>query len=251
MIALVTGASSGIGRDIAIYLSELGWDLIITARNYEKLKELKSQLKTRVKIITADLSVPENAVKLFEECRKYDIGLLVNNAGLGVVGRFEETSLEKELELINVNIASMHVLFKLFLKKFKKQNRGRILNVASSAGFYPGPLMAAYYASKNYVVNISQAIDRELREDRSRVSVSVLCPGPVQTEFNIRAGVSNSFSPSDSRSVAVYAVDKTLEGKFLIVPGAKIKLTVFAAMIAPDSLKSAVVYRIQRNKKPL
>ena len=119
MIALVTGASTGIGRDIAVYLSELGYDLIITARNYEKLKSLKSELKTRVKIITADLSKPENAVKLYEECEKYNIDLLVNNAGLGVVGKFEETSLETELELINVNVFSMHVLFKLFLAQFK------------------------------------------------------------------------------------------------------------------------------------
>jgi len=251
MIALVTGASTGIGRDISVYLSELGYDLIITARNYEKLRSLKSELKTRVKIITADLSKPENAVKLYEECEKYNIDLLVNNAGLGVVGKFEETSLETELELINVNVSSMHVLFKLFLAHFKGRNHGKILNVASSAGFYPGPLMAAYYASKNYVVNISQAVQRELKEDNSRVSVSVLCPGPVQTEFNKRAGVTNSFSPADSRSVARYAVDKTLEGKFYIVPGFKIKMTVIAGMLAPAGIKSAVVYRIQKNKKPL
>ncbi len=251
MIALVTGASTGMGRDMAIYLSSIGYDLIITARNYERLKELKSLLKTRVKIITADLSKPENAVRLYDCCKKYNIDFLVNNAGIGVVGKFDETSLEKETELINLNVVSMHILMKLFLKDFTSRNSGRILNVASSAGFFPGPLMAAYYASKNYVVNLSQSVYRELRKEESAVSISVLCPGPVQTQFNIRAGVTNSFSPADSGEVAVYAIQKALENKFYIVPTLKMKCAILGAMIAPPELKSEIVYRIQKNKKPV
>lgn len=251
MIALVTGASTGIGRDMAIYLSSIGYDLIITARNTEKLKKLKSELKTRVKIITADLSKPENAVRLYDCCKKYNIDFLVNNAGIGVVGKFDETSLEKETELINLNVVSMHTLMKLFLKDFTARNSGRILNVASSAGFFPGPLMAAYYASKNYVVNLSQSVYRELKEEGSAVSISVLCPGPVQTQFNIRAGVTNSFSPENSGEVAIYAIQKALENKFYIVPTLKMKLAIMGAMIAPPGLKSEIVYRIQKNKKPV
>ncbi len=251
MIALVTGASTGIGHDMAVYLSSIGYDLIITARDGQKLKELKSELKTRVKIITADLSKSENAVKLYNCCKKYNIDFLVNNAGIGVVGKFDETSLERETELINLNVVSMHILMKLFLKDFKEKNSGRILNVASSAGFFPGPLMAAYYASKNYVVNLSQSVYRELKEDRSAVSISVLCPGPVQTQFNIRAGVTNSFSPADSKDVAVYAIQKALRNNFYIVPTLKMKLAIIGAMIAPPELKSGIVYRIQKNKKPV
>ena len=248
MIALVTGASAGIGRDMAIYLSSIGYDLIITARDTLKLRELKSELRTRVKIITADLSKPENAEKLYNCCKKYNIDFLVNNAGIGVVGKFDETSLEKETDLINLNVLSMHILMKLFLKDFKERNSGRILNVASSAGFFPGPLMAAYYASKNYVVNLSQSVRRELKEDGSAVSISVLCPGPVRTQFNIRAGVTNSFSQADSEEVAVYAIKKALKNYFYIVPTLKMKFAVYGAMIAPPELKSGIVYKIQKKK---
>ena len=158
MIALITGASTGMGRDMAVYLSSLGYDLIITARNKEKLIALKSELKTKVKVITADLSKPENAIKLYECCKNIKIDLLINNAGFGIVGEFDKTSLRQECELINLNITALHILTKLFLKDFKQRNRGRILNVASSAGFFPGPLMAAYYASKSYVISLSVAI---------------------------------------------------------------------------------------------
>ncbi len=251
MIALITGASSGIGRDMAIYLSELGFDLIITARDRKKLQELKSSLKTNVKIIAADLSRPENAVKLYKACRDIDIDILINNAGLGVVGEFENTSLEKEIELINVNITALHILTKMFYRKFKKRNYGKILNVSSSAGFYPGPLMAAYYASKNYVLNLSQAIRREIKESGSNLTISVLCPGPVATQFNVRAGVTNSFTPTDSESVARYAIDEMLKGRFYIIPTLKMKLVLLGSSFIPADIKSGMVYKIQKNKKPL
>ncbi len=251
MTALITGASTGLGRDMAVYLGSLGYDLIITARNRKKLQELKKTLPVKVKIIVADLSDPENAKRIFDVCRPYKIDLLVNNAGIGEVGPFEKTSLEKETELINLNVTSLHILTKLFYTRFRRENHGTILNVASSAAFYPGPLMAAYYASKAYVLNLSQALQREIKESGSRVRISVLCPGPVQTEFNKRIGVSNSFSPASSVKVARYAVDRALAGKFLIIPETKMKFSIAASSLLPASLKSKIVYRIQSGKTPL
>lgn len=251
MTALITGASTGLGRDMAVYLSELGYNLILVARSREKLQHLKKTLPVKVKVITADLSKNENAVKVFESCKKMKIDLLINNAGIGEVGCFENTSLEKETELINLNVTALHILTKLFYSKFKRENHGTILNVASSAAFYPGPLMAAYYASKAYVLNLSQALYREIKESGSRVQISVLCPGPVQTEFNRRIGVSNSFSPANSAEVARYAVDMTLKGHFYIIPELKMKLSIAASTLLPSFLKSKIIYRIQSNKKPL
>ena len=126
-----------------------------------------------------------------------------------------------------------------------------ILNVASSAAFYPGPLMAAYYASKNYVLNLSQALRREIKNSKSKVRISVLCPGPVATQFNIRAGVTNSFKPADSASVARYAIDEMLKGRFYIIPTLKMKLVLFGSSFIPADIKSGMVYKIQKNKKPL
>ncbi len=251
MTALITGASSGIGRDMAIYLSSLGYSLILTGRNKEKLIELKKMLKTPVKIITADLSKPENAVRLYKACKNIKIDFLINNAGIGVVGEFDKTSLKTEVDLININVTSLHILTKLFLKDFVKRDSGKILNVASSAAFFPGPLMAAYYASKNYVLNLSESLYRELKEKGSNVKISVLCPGPVQTEFNIRAGVTNSFKPADSEMVARYAIDEALKNRFYIVPTLHMKLGIIGASAAPDMLLSKIVYKVQKGKKPL
>ncbi len=251
MTALITGASTGLGRDMAIYLSELGYDLVLAARNREKLLELKRELPVKVKVISADLSVPDNARKVFEVCRPMKIDLLINNAGIGDVGVFETTSLDRELEMINLNVVSLHILTKLFYKRFRAQNRGTVLNVASSAAFYPGPLMAAYYATKSYVLNLSQSLHREIIESGSKVRISVLCPGPVQTEFNRRIGVSNSFSPASSPEVAKYAVDQCLKGKFMIIPETRMKFSITASKFLPDELKSKIVYRIQSGKKPL
>ena len=161
-------------------------------------------------MIAADLSDPENAKRIYYVCRSIRVDLLINNAGIGDVGPFDKTSLEKELGLINLNVTALHILTKLFYRRFVCEGGGTILNVSSSAAFYPGPLMAAYYASKAYVLNLSQSLYREAKESGNGVQISVLCPGPVQTEFNKRIGVSNSFSPASSEMVAKYAIDKTL-----------------------------------------
>ena len=162
MRALITGASSGIGRDIAKELSQKGYDLILVARNLEKLNEVKEKLETNIETVSMDISNPENCKQLYEKYK--DIDILVNNAGFGDCGYFDKTNLEKELQMINTNIVAYHVLTKLYLKDMKAKNSGKILNVASIAGFMPGPLMATYYSTKAYVVRLSEAIREELKK---------------------------------------------------------------------------------------
>lgn len=247
MKALITGASSGIGRDIARELSKRGYDLIIVARNREKLEELKSDLTTKVEIIDMDLTSEENCKKLHEQAK--DIDILVNNAGLGEFGKFTETDLEKELTIIKTNITALHILTKLYLQDMIKRNSGRILNVASIAGFMPGPLMSTYYASKAYVVRLSEAIREELNKQNSKVKISLLCPGPVKTNFNNVANVKFEIKSLTSEYVARYAVDKMLKNKFYIVPGITIKLAKFFSKMTPTVILAKCSYYMQKKKR--
>ncbi len=246
MKALITGASSGIGRDIARYLSELGYDLIIVARRREKLEELKEELKTNVEIVCLDVSKEENCYKIFEEYK--DIDILVNNAGFGLFGHFDTTELDKELNMIDTNIVAVHILTKLYLQEMKRKNNGYILNMASIAGFMPGPLMATYYATKNYVIALTRAIQKELKKEKSNVKISVVCPGPVKTEFNEVAGVKFCIRGVSSEYVAKYAINKMLKGKGLILPSFLIKCAKILVKIAPDSLVTEVSYHAQKSK---
>ena len=246
MKALITGASSGIGRDIAINLSKKGYDLILVARDLEKLNEVKSKLHTNVEVVSMDVSNAENCKELHEKYQNIDI--LVNNAGFGDCGYFTKTSLDKELKMIDTNIVAYHVLTKLYLQDMKQKNSGKILNVASIAGFMPGPLMATYYSTKAYVVRLSEAIREELRREKSNVQISILCPGPVNTKFNKVADVQFALKGLSSEYVAKYAVDKLFKGKFYIVPGWKIKLARFGAKIAPNNFVAKICYNMQRRK---
>lgn len=248
MKALVTGASSGIGRDMTRYLVELGYEIFAVAREKEKLEELQHELGNRVKIISADISKRENCIELYENLKQEKIDLLVNNAGFGLFGNFIETDLNKELDLIDTNITAVHILTKLFLKDMVKENKGKILNVASIAGTTPGPLMAAYYSSKAYVLRLTQSISEELKKQKSAVTVSVLCPGPVKTNFNNVANVNFSIKALSSQYVAKYAIDRTLKGKLLIIPGFKIKILKVLSKIAPDNLAMKIVYKNQTRK---
>ena len=246
MKALVTGASSGIGRDIAKELSKRGYDLILVARNVERLEEVKKQIQTKAEIVSMDISKEENCKKLFQDYK--DIDILVNNAGFGDCGHFEETSLDKDLQMIKTNIIAYHILTKLYLKEMIKNNSGKILNVASIAGFMPGPLMATYYSTKAYIVRLSEAIRTELKKQKSKVKISILCPGPVNTNFNKVADVEFAIKGLSSEYVAKYTVKKFLNGKFYIIPGVSIKLAKIGAKIAPTNLVSRVSYKMQRRK---
>lgn len=246
MKALITGASSGIGRDIAIELSKMGYELILVSRELEKLEKIKKELKTKTEIVSMDVSKPENCEKLHEKYNNIDI--LVNNAGFGDCGYFTNTNLEKEIQMINTNIVGYHVLTKLYLKDMQKANDGKILNVASIAGFMPGPLMATYYSTKAYVVRLSESIREELKKEKSHVQISILCPGPVKTNFNKVANVQFALKGLSSEYVARYAVKKLFKRKFYIVPGWKIKLARIGAKIAPTTLVSKITYKMQKKK---
>ena len=246
MKALITGASSGIGRDMARELSAKGYDLVLVARDLDKLNEVKAELKTNVEVVSMDISSVKNCEKLYEEHK--DIDILINNAGFGDCGYFTQTNLDKEIAMINTNIVAYHTLTKLYLKDMKEKNRGTILNVASIAGFMPGPLMATYYATKNYVVRLSEALREELKKQKSKVQISILCPGPVNTNFNKVAEVQFALKGLSSEYVAKYAIEKMLKGKFYIVPGWKIKLAKIGCKIAPTQLVAQISYNMQKRK---
>lgn len=246
MKALITGASSGIGKEMAYYLSTLGYDLVLVARSKEDLLKVKENISTNVEIIPLDLSKLDNCYKLHKEVK--DIDILINNAGFGLFGEFSKTDLDTELNMINLNVIALHTLCKLYLKDFIKKDKGKILNVASIAGFLPGPLMSTYYSTKNYVLRLSESIKEELKHNKSKVRISVLCPGPVKTNFDNVANVRFSLKGQDSKYVAKYAIDRLLKDKFLIIPGLKIKLLRIGSKITPNSLLSKMVYNSQKRK---
>lgn len=246
MKALITGGSSGIGRDIAIELSKKGYDLILVARDEQKLKDVKNKIKEKsnvnVQIEPMDLNKEENCKILHD---KYsDIDILVNNAGFGVHGEFIKTDLEKEVNMIKTNIIAMHVLMKLYLQDMTARNYGIILNTASIAAFMPGPVMASYYGTKAYVLRLSQAVKEELEKSNSKVQISVLCPGPVDTNFNNVSEGKFDIHSVGSEFVARCAVNKMFRGKFIIVPGPLMKIMRFLSKITPHNIVAKIVYHI-------
>ena len=271
MKALITGASSGIGKDMAKILNQKGYNLVLVARDIEKLEQTKKELEksvqneptiennkiekayknskkatNKIEIIQMDLSEEQNCIELANNVT--DIDILINNAGFGDCGRFSETDLNKDISMIKTNVIAYHILTKLYLKEMKKKNSGKILNVASIAGFMPGPLMATYYATKNYIVRISEAIREELKKEKSKVQISILCPGPVETNFNKVANVKFSLREANSMQVAKYAIRKLEKGKFYIVPGIDVKLARFGAKIAPSNFVAKITYKVQKRK---
>lgn len=249
MKALITGASSGIGLSFAKYLSSMGWDLILVARNKERLEFIKEKLDGNVKIIVMDISTVQKVKELYVLTRKDDIDLLINNAGFGDVGEFKNTDLTNELNMIDTNIKALHVLTKAFLRDMVKKDSGYILNVASSAAFQPGgPLMATYYATKAYVRSLTEGIWYELKKRKSKVVISCLCPGPVATNFNKVAGVEFSVKPLSSDFVAKYTLEKLFQEKMVIIPGFKMKCAKFFSRFVSDKFLLRTVYKIQRKK---
>ena len=236
MKALITGASSGIGLDMARYLASKKYELILVGRDKEKLEHVQETLPTKVTIIVYVLTAKEN------------IDILINNAGFGDFGYFTETDLSKELSMIDTNVKAVHILTKAFLKDMEKKNSGYILNVASSAAFQPGPLMATYYATKSYVYQLTEALYYEQKKKKSNVHISVLCPGPVATNFNNVAGVRFGVKPLSSQYVARYAIDEMFKNKMLIIPGFKMKCAKFFSRFTSDKFLLRITYRIQKKK---
>lgn len=247
MRILITGASNGMGLDFAKELSNDDNELILVARSKDKLEAIKKELKCKVNIEMLDLSVKENVYKLYDKY-KNKIDFLINNAGYGIYGKFYETNLDDELNMIDLNLVTYHILTKLFLKDFVSRNEGAILNVASSAAFEPGPLMSTYYATKSYVYNLTMGIYEELRRDKSNVKVHVLCPGPVDTGFNDRAGVKFGVKSLSSDYVVKYTLKQMKKDKTIIIPGVTMKLGIFGMRFIPRKLLAKIAYNIQKSK---
>lgn len=247
MKALITGASSGIGREMAIYLSELGYDLILVGRDNKKMEELGDILNTSVKIFKYDLSDIDNCYKLCDDIINDKIDVAINNAGFGLFGNYMETNLDTELNMIDLNVKALHILTKFFINN---NNTKYILNVASSAGLMKGgPLMATYYATKSYVCSYSTALYEELRKNKSNKVISVLCPGPVDTNFNNRANVKFNVKSMSAKKVARYAINKMFKKKLIIVPGFGVKLGLFFMKFVPTKLLLRLTYKFQVLKK--
>ncbi len=254
MKALITGASSGFGWDMAHILADMGYDIVAVARREDRLLKLKAELKTNVETIVMDVCDKEKCISLASYAK--DIDVFINNAGFGVFGEFSKNDLDTELKMIDTNIKAVHILTKLFVNEFRKKNSGYILNVASLASFFPGPLFGAYYASKSYVLRLTQAIAEELRREKSGVKISVLCPGPAETEFGTVAKVNfgsgtekgRSGIVLSSRQVAEYAIKKMFSGKQVIIPGSIMKFAASLRRFIPDKTLAKIVYIIQSKK---
>lgn len=249
MKALVTGASSGIGRDVARVLAERGYGLILTARRAERLEELREELTVPVRIVPADLSQERGCFALYDAVKDEPVDVLVNCAGFGVFGPFDESDLRREIQMIDTDVKAVHILTKLFYRRMKARGAGYIMNVASAAAFQPGPLLAGYYAAKAYVLRLTLALYEELRRDGSGVHICALCPGPVRTEFDSVADVRFSVRGLDSRRVAEYAVRRMFAGKLVIVPGVLMKCTRFLVRLLPEKAVLRAAYRMQKRKK--
>ncbi len=248
MKALVTGASEGIGRDIARKLSEMGYDLILVSRSEDKLNTLREELKTEVQIFASDLSSTDNCKRLYENYKDQDIDILVNNAGFGVYGEFSETDLDSELNMLDLNIKALHTLTKLFLKDFIRADKGYIMNVSSYAAFVPGPMHAGYYASKSYVLRVTEAIYEELRRRGSKVFACAFCPGPVTTGFNKRAGAGFAVKGHDSKYVAEYALERMFKHKLIIIPGAMLRFIRVLEKVCTEKFLLKMTYALQMKR---
>lgn len=256
--AVITGASSGLGAEFARQLSMEGYDIILVARRKERLEALKAELDEMMSaycddfvciVHTADLSDSKQCFSLMEEIASKRIGIFINNAGFGDCNEFVNGDIDKELNMIDVNVKALHILTKLVIRKFKAQGGGYLLNVGSSAGLLPaGPYMATYYASKSYVTSLTRAIACELYEAGSRIYVGCLCPGPVDTEFNDVAQVEFSLSGIGAKECVSYAIRMMKKRQVVIVPTIRMKAAVFLSKLSPGSLAVAITSHQQKRK---
>ena len=256
-VALITGASSGIGREFVKKKKKNGGDLIIIARREDRLNKLKQELeneyKVNVKVISKDLTLPSAAIEIYNEVKESGINVdyLINNAGFGGRGFFHERPMELDLQMIQVNIVTLTTLTRLFLPDFVKRNSGRILNVSSTAALMPGPLQAVYYASKAYVLSFSNALSQELYN--TNVTVTALLPGATETEFAKTSDMSNTAvfaKTATPQNVAQSGYDAMLKGKLEVVAGltSTQKATVGMLKFIPKKLMLKQVYQLQQEK---
>ena len=253
--AVITGASSGLGVDFSIELAKLGYNLVIVARRENKLNELKEKILNEINkdldiiVLPLDLSVTESCKKLTDFVNELDVEILINNAGFGNCEKFIYTPLSKELEMINVNITTLHILTKKFLAKMVNIDSGFILNVSSSAGLTPaGPYMSTYYATKSYVSSLTRGINYELKEQHSNVYIGILCPGPVDTEFNKVANVKFGLNGITSSYCVKYTIKKMLKKKTVIIPTFKMKFAVVFGRFIPQKLLIKILAKQQKKK---
>jgi uncharacterized protein len=252
--ALITGASAGLGTQLARLFAADGHDLVLIARRHDKLEELAAQLRAahgvHASVIAADLTDPTVPARVHEEVTRagIEVEFLVNNAGFGTSGAFAELALARELDLIELNVKSVTHLTGLFLPAMLARNSGRILNVGSGAGFTPGPFMATYYASKAFVVHFTEALAYELRG--SQVTATVLCPGPTATEFSDVAGAEHSglfkAGVADAAAVARNGYRAMMTGKTLAIPDLKTKISMEVLRVSPRYLARAVAARMNK-----
>lgn len=249
-LACITGASSGIGREFARRLDAEGYNLILVARSENKLKEIADSCANSCRIVTADLSKREECMKLGDELAKEPLDIFINNAGFGCVEDFDASDLENDLKMIDVNVEALQILFRKVLPGFIARDAGIILNVASSAGLlYGGPYMATYYATKAYVTSLTSAVYRELKTRGSHVKVCMLCPGPVDTNFNNVANSKFALKGISAEYCVDYALKKMKQGKLTIVPGNIVRAGVTFGKFLPRKMQLAIVQHQQSKKR--
>lgn len=244
--ALISGASSGIGYELTQVFALNKYNLILVSRNTEKLSEMANKLSKehniRVDVIGQDLSQIGAAKKVFDIVieRKLQVDILVNNAGSGKVGYFHEMEVGKDLEMLQLNIVSLTEMTKLFSREMIKRNQGKILNVASTGSFAPGPFTAVYYATKAYVLSFSEALNQELRG--YNISVTALCPGATRTSFSRNAGKEDVPGAMEANKVARIAYDGLIKGKKVVVPGVANKILIKL----PKNIVSTMNFKMQK-----
>lgn len=252
--AVITGASSGIGRAFADALHAEGYPLMLCARREERLLAAAAEYGPDTVTVCADLSKREGCDKLLAAIhgladRGQKTAVFINCAGFGLAGAFRDTDAERELNMIDLNIKALHLLMKEVLGIFRLQGEGTLLNVASSAGLFPGgPYLSTYYATKAYVCSLTQAVAEELREEGSRIYAACLCPGPVDTEFNAVAGTAFSLRGIRPEDCVAYCLKQMKRRKTVIVPEISIRAAVFFARFAPRRILMPLIARQQKKK---
>lgn len=252
--AVITGASSGIGREFALLLAQHGYDLVLVARDLERLASLARGIEElqgrQTLVLPIDLASPAGVGKVYTQCAQRSIvpEILINNAGFALYGPFVESDLADHRSMLQVNVLTPVELTRLFLPAMLERRRGYVLNVASTAGFQPGPKMANYYATKSYVIALSVALAQEVKG--SGVSVSVLCPGPTKTEFHSRAGIRHTpvaaLAFTSARAVAETGYREMLKHKTIIIPGALNKIGAAGVRLLPLTLAAQIVKRLHQ-----